>query len=97
MEFTCVAPKDSGDYGSSMSSVEEKVTEWTCRKLHMPIYATVNELRYAVTVAVLGDVNVICVFTCRHEMDVPDLQGEEGTNSLLSANITDGSVVEITE
>ena len=34
---------------------------------------------------------------CRREMGLPDKQGEEGEKSLLSANITDGSVVEISE
>jgi hypothetical protein len=77
MEFTCVAPKDNYNYDSSLSHVDKKVTKWTCRKLHMPIYATVNELR--------------------REMGLVDKQGEEGTKSLLSVNITDGTVVEISD
>ncbi|XP_062508684.1 uncharacterized protein LOC134184929 [Corticium candelabrum] len=75
MEFTCVTPKEGSDYGSSHT--DEKVTKWTCRKVHMPIYATVNELR--------------------RELGLPDKLGEEGSRSLLSANIVDGSVIEISE
>ena len=34
---------------------------------------------------------------CRRELGLPDKLGEEGSMSLLSANIVDGSVIEISE